>query len=469
VNTALPGNSRASERGSVFVLVLWISFGMVVLALYFAHSMNFELRAGDNRVAALEADHAINGAARYVEYVLTHHGTNGMVPDTTLYSAENVPIGSASTTTRSTDLTGVPAFWMLGRDAEATSTTIPTGVPTFGLIDEASKLNLNATNLTTAMLELLPGMTPAIAAAILDWRDADSTTTEEGAEDDLYQRLIPARSCKNGNFESVDELRLVYGVTLAMLYGEDLNQNGVLDINENDGERTLPPDNLDGRLDPGFLEYFTIYSRQPNITVLGSNRVDIANRQALTTLLTEKISQARATAIIQALGPTNNPVRSILEFYSRSGMTEDEFELVETELTAVPGPHVEGLVNVNTASEAVLGCIPGIGVEVAPNIVAQRRNNPKNVNTLAWVKEVLTTEQIAQAGPYLTGQSYQFTADVVALGHNGRGHQRARFVFDMTENVPKILHREDLSRFGWALGKEVRHEIRAGIASSLRK
>ena len=44
------GTQSAKQRGSVLVIVLWIAFGLVSLALYFANSMNFELRASDNRV-----------------------------------------------------------------------------------------------------------------------------------------------------------------------------------------------------------------------------------------------------------------------------------------------------------------------------------------------------------------------------------------------------------------------------------
>src|SRR5436309_811369 len=75
--------TRASESGSVLIIVMWIAFGLVSIALYFAHSMTFELRASDNRGASLEAEQAIEGGARYVNYVLTTFGTNGVVPDVT--------------------------------------------------------------------------------------------------------------------------------------------------------------------------------------------------------------------------------------------------------------------------------------------------------------------------------------------------------------------------------------------------
>ena len=36
------------QRGSVLIIVLWICIGLVTIALYFANSMTYELRAADN-------------------------------------------------------------------------------------------------------------------------------------------------------------------------------------------------------------------------------------------------------------------------------------------------------------------------------------------------------------------------------------------------------------------------------------
>ena len=52
------------QRGSTLVIVLWIAFGLVSLTLYFAQSTSSELRASDNRVCGMAAEHAIEGAAR---------------------------------------------------------------------------------------------------------------------------------------------------------------------------------------------------------------------------------------------------------------------------------------------------------------------------------------------------------------------------------------------------------------------
>ena len=435
---------RLRQRGSVLVIVLWIAFGLVMLALYFANSMTLELRGAQNRVASVEAEHAINGASRYVNYVLTYYGTNGILPNLT----QDLP-GFHNAGAR----IGECDYWLLGRSDQQ----LRPERATFGLVDEAARLNLNTA--TAEMLQLLPRMTVELAAAIIDWRDADSTPLENGAEDEVYNRLTPPRLTKNAPFETTEELRLVSGFTLEILYGEDTNLNGVLDPNENDGEDSPPFDNRDSRLDPGLLEYVTVYSQQPNTRADGSARVNITTaqgRRELTNTWSEVLSESRAREIITAVG--NGNLTSVLQFYARSGLTADEFALVHTDLTSSNAPPV-GLVNVNTASAAVLACIPGIGVELAPTLVAFRASNPTRLTSLAWVTEILDATAIQTAGRYLTDQAYQPVADIAALGANGRGFRRLRIVFDTSETTPKILFRRDLTSLGWPLSAEVREEL----------
>ena len=426
-------HSALAQRGSVLIIVLWVAFGLVSIALYFAQSMTFELRASDNRVASAEAEQAIDGASRYASYVLTTLGTNGSVPDVISYQREAVPIGDAN-------------FWFLGRgDLQRNPDE-----PVFSLIDEASKLNLNTA--TTAMLEALPRMTPQLAAAIIDWRDSDSDVTPSGAESDTYSRLRPPYKCKNAPFETIDELRLVAGADLETLYGEDSNLNGVLDLNENDGNVSLPDDNRDGRLDPGILEYVTVYSREPN------TRTNVNSAQQVAALLEQKLSANRANEILARPGVTAGN-RSVLEFYFKSGMTATEFAQIESDLTATNSQYIEGLVSVNTASAAVLACIPGIGTDKAASLVSYRQSNPDKLTSITWVVEVLERSGAIEAGPYITVRSYQFTADIAAVGHHARGYRRTRFVFDTGDGTPKILYRQDLSHLGWALGTQARQRL----------
>jgi type II secretory pathway component PulK len=162
------------RNGSVLIIVLWVSFGLVALALYFAHAMSLEMRAAENRASSLQAEQAIAGVARYITNVLGRLTEPGQIPVSTTYRTEAAPVGDAT-------------YWLIGRSDKQTGTT--SDYPPFGLVDESSKLNLNMA--TQEMLEALPRMTPELAAALIDWRDTDDETTQGGAESETYQRRDP--------------------------------------------------------------------------------------------------------------------------------------------------------------------------------------------------------------------------------------------------------------------------------------
>lgn len=444
---------RLRRRGAILVIVLWICLGIVALTLYFANSMSAELRAADNRATEIEARLAVAGGARYAAQVLATYAVDGAVPELNSanpdcpYEAENLRIGDA-------------AFWLIGRDPNLPATATD---PVFGLVDESSKLNLNTAN--AAMLSALPNMTPELATAILAWRSRNAATG--AAASNAYAALNPPRLNKGAPFESVDELRLVYGVSLDLLLGEDLNRNGALDDNEDDGEGSPPRDIADGVLQAGFLEYVTVYSAVPNVRADGTRRVNITTPQARGQLLNVLVRQLgdrnRATAIIGALGTRN--FDSVAALYAGSGMTPEEFAKIQGYVTATDGARTQGLVNVNTAPAAVLACIPGMNTGIAPQVVAYRAAHPEALTSFVWLRSVIGLAAFERAGPYITGQSYQFSADIAAVGRNGRGYCRERFVFDTSQGTPRIVNRQDLGSAGWALGSSVRAALRSDTNS----
>ena len=103
----------ATRRGSVLIVVLWIAIGMVGMALYFADSMRMELRAADNRAAGIAADQAIEGAARYVSYILSNYSTNGVMPGLPTDLCAGVPIGGITMPLSAGGAAGAPtrASW----------------------------------------------------------------------------------------------------------------------------------------------------------------------------------------------------------------------------------------------------------------------------------------------------------------------------------------------------------------------
>jgi DNA uptake protein ComE-like DNA-binding protein len=267
-----------------------------------------------------------------------------------------------------------------------------------------------------------------------------------------YAMASSPYTCKGAPFETVDELRLVYGTAMDILAGDDVNRNGILDTHEKD---------LAGnsQCDPGLFEYVTVYSREPNFHSDGTMKTNVNNIMQLMPLLQERLGSARASQIRTRLGPLPSP--SLLAFYLRSGMTLDVFALIYGDITVSNSRYRRGRVNINTAPAAVLACLPGLDDSTAQQIVAYRQT-AANLNSIAWIVEALGNNNTALAqlagGDYITTQSYQFTADIAALGPHGRGYRRAKFVFDITEGTPKILYRQDLTRLGWALGATVRQE-----------
>ena len=84
---------NGSKRGSVLVLVLWIALGLVTLTVYFANSSSIELQAADNRASGIVSEQAIDGAARYMTFVLANYATNGTLPSQQYYQSAAVPVG----------------------------------------------------------------------------------------------------------------------------------------------------------------------------------------------------------------------------------------------------------------------------------------------------------------------------------------------------------------------------------------
>lgn len=84
--------------------------------------------------------------------------------------------------------------------------------------DQAGKIDLN-----TAHHELLQGLFESVDVeeplrmeiidALLDWRDRDDLRRLNGAEDPDYQQAGYDHEAKDGPFNSIDELRLVMGMT----------------------------------------------------------------------------------------------------------------------------------------------------------------------------------------------------------------------------------------------------------------
>jgi len=441
------GSGAAERRGSILIIVLWVAFGLCSIALYFAHSMSMELKAADNNVAGVEADQAIEGAALYVSNVIATLQISNNMPSPANFRADAVKVGNAT-------------FWLIGRDTNDLESSAQGDHPVWGLVDEASKVNLN--NASAAMLQNLPQMTANLAAAMYDWQTgSNATVSTGGAKSQTYSGLNPPYLCKSAPYETIDELSLVYGMNMDYLYGEDANLNGILDPNENDGPLTPPNDNQDGILDPGLFEYVTVWTAGESTTTSnGIARIPVTNSAALRAFSQTNSSFQWLSQYLAGGGGRPVTYTNILQFFVSSGMPESDFQQIEPYLM---NPSTKGLINVNTATATALACIPGIGLNLAPQVLAYRQSNPPQTPSISWLKTALGGDATvaAQVGPYVTAYSYQYTADVAAVGHYGRGYRRVRFVFDCSSGTPLIVYRQDLTHLGWALGKKLHDQLLA--------
>lgn len=440
--------TRARRRGVAFIVTLWLVVALAAMTLASA----FGARTRDYQVAAqraaAQARCVERGALRYVLRCLTD--SDGLAPESTEMSPCAAPVGEG-------------LFWLLRGDVDGD------GEMDFGLVDEGGKIDLNTAS-GEQLAALGEEMTDDLAAAIVDWRDADDETTPGGAESDYYLRRPEPHEAKNAPFETVGELRMVAGIDDALLWGEDLNRNGLLDAGENDGSATAPDDDRDGELDPGLAGLVSPWVRWPGAgngqgqgASSASEKTDVnaANRGQLQEALEKVLDDDRATEVAARLIP-RRPLASLLHVHDAGQLTVEEFAKVETVLEAFP-PGVASRLNVNGASLAVLDALAGLEAADAAALVSARSASDASGTSIAWMIDAIDREKLLAAATTtgLVGRSYQYVADVLALSGDGRAFRRARYVIDVADGSPTVVHRADLTHLGWPIDPEIRRRLRA--------
>jgi len=438
--------SGRGRRGAVFLIVLWVIVILTSVVLVMSRGMRTEAQASANQVSMLRAAAIERAAEQYVlALVAQNPATAYMLPED-YFRAYELRDGW---------------FWVIRPDLESNELTY-----VFGLADEAGKLNLNTAS--NEMLLGLPGMYLEMAAAIIDWRDSDENITLGGAENEHYLMLPRPYYCKNEPFETVEELLLVRDFTPEILWGRNPTARGQISSAFGSGGAfsTSGIGFTDADLARGLYDLLTVYSAEPNTDIEGNARVNINNnnRQQLFQLLVNEFGQARAEEMLAGAG--TQPFRNVLDMYIRTGMQPAEFDAIYDRITTTTGRVRRGLINVNSAPRQVLRCLPGLDENDVDALMSQRGAAFQDTFSIGWVADVLP-EKAAAIGGLITGRSFQYSADIVALSRDGRAFKRCRIVVDARESVPRIVYRKDLTERGWPLGQEVLQSVRAqeGIPS----
>lgn len=181
-------------------------------------------------------------------------------------------------------------------------------------------------SIAVSLLLALPGMTEEIAEAILDWLDEDEEQRLMGAEVEYYGSLSTPYTPTNGPISSVDELLLVKGVTPTLLFGADVNRNGMLDADEQ--QRFSVSIDTPGAL--GWSAYLTVHGAETNKTRAGLPRVKV--NQDDIELLYEELSEAMGNDLYASyiaafrIAGTSNSVSSALTGATGGGNTQQQGE-----------------------------------------------------------------------------------------------------------------------------------------------
>jgi type II secretory pathway component PulK len=418
------------RRGAIFVLALAVIVILTGLVLVFAQEMRTEALASANRLAYVQADSIEQGAEQWVLAQVESFAPDAVTITQT--DAEALQVGGGY-------------FWVLQPDPTQNQTY------GYGITDESGKLNLNNATATTPLQFInLPGMTTDIVTAMSDWIAAGGGSTSS-----YYQSLQDPYNSKNGPFESVPEMLLLDEMTPQILYGIDLNHDGVIDATEQALGGVGAQFNAGTDDTRGLYNYITCFSLFPTAPASGTPPVNV-NSAALDGFLRTALPRVAAR-----LAPGQR-FASLAAFIRTEGISANDYGTIADQVTSSLASN--RLLNVNTASEQALLCLPALVQGDADAIIAARTN--ADLSTMTWFFNAIpTAAKMAAVADWVTDKSYQYSADIVAVSGDGRAFKRVFIVVDASKyptTPATIVYRKDLTELGWPLPPEYRASLRAG-------
>jgi DNA uptake protein ComE-like DNA-binding protein len=346
----------------------------------------------------------------------------------------------------------------------------------------------------------LPGMTEPLADAILDWIDTDDNPRAQGAEALDYSRMGYPYGPRNGPLHSIEELLLVRDMTPALLFGADLNRDGLVQAVETPLTAIVDADNSNRELDRGWAAYLTLDSAERNVRPDGRPKIDVnmANLELLHEQLTEVLSEEQANFIIAfrqggAYTGTENGVdasslnldftqqgrtslTSILDLVGartrvvqtgtttrsvvNTPFTDDASEMANylpilmQNLAANAAPSLPGRLNINQAPRLLLMGLPGIDPVVVDQIIANRDvqlgiQMPDQIfETWLLSQGLVDLAKMKQLLPLITTGGDVYRVRSVGYFDGGGPVSRIEAVLDATQRPPVVVRRWELETLG---------------------
>lgn len=235
------------------------------------------------------------------------------------------------------------------------------------IVDASSRVNLNTA--AEEQLQLLP-MTQEQLSSLLDWRDPGLQGRVDGAKDEFYTNLTVPYNAKLGRMTTLREVLLIKGWTASALLTPQTDIVSTAVVLEDDDGNPLP-----------LMDLITVDGGAPNTRVDGSPRVNINQAQLTLTAWTQfGITPQLATQL-----GTQGPFTSFSALLRQPGLTVDVAQQLLEGATFTATPRLEGKLNINTVSEAVLRTIPNLPPDVAAAIVARQATGFAGLGDLATI------------------------------------------------------------------------------------
>ena len=197
---------RINDRGVALPLVLWVLVILMVIAGEYAFTMRVEGSATRNFKDEVSAHQlAISGVSLAAAELSADYSIAAVDKDgkLVLFKREGRTFNPLKA----------------GR-----ALALGEGDVSYGIEDERGKININtASRETLDELLRLTGVEKTerdvIIDSVLDWRDSNHEFHLNGAEDEYYSALPEPYGAKDGDFDTVEELLLVKGMTPEVFYG----------------------------------------------------------------------------------------------------------------------------------------------------------------------------------------------------------------------------------------------------------
>lgn len=192
-----------TEKGIALIMVLWVLTILMVVALSFSFTTRTEVYGTMAFKEGIEkrflAEAGLERAIMELLYAAQYRGQTALLEEKEVWRT----------------------------DGKAYEGQVGEGKYSVSIVSESGKIDINKITEQSGIIlkNLLMNQgveepdADIIVDSLFDWRDADDLRHLNGAESEYYQSLPSPYKAKNANFDTVEELLLVKGMTPEILYG----------------------------------------------------------------------------------------------------------------------------------------------------------------------------------------------------------------------------------------------------------